>query len=434
MKRQITSLILAAATLLSILTVPAGAVSPTDGSASLPDTIKMTDCDANGTSYISAGIGQCNVHQLKFDVDNRNTIGFCAEHGKGMGWSLEGQTWGHPKPVTDPNVTTMMAYFYAHVTGDFTDQAKAIGEDKLWSSDYIWVMDAWVQAIIWRYKEGLFADPATACAEELMSVYNGLKGGHYTSIDDLLDGKSFRNRAQYILELGSQGVWGDCTVHEYKYTGSSTSYQPANNVQAIMIGELTVTRDHYELIVKKVDSTNSNKGLAGARFKVTSENGSYSKEVVTGADGTASLSGLNASTYAIVELEAPEGYEIDNAGPQYVTLPNGGNKTVTVTFADTPTITSEGSIRKVDADDPTKGLAGAVIKITGVDNDFVGTYVTGEGGYLTDVPWDSMPIGSYTAEEVTPPEGYSKSSDQSKVKQSFHWDGKSDVSQGTSVR
>ena len=82
MKRQITSLILAAATLLSILTVPAGAVSPTDGSASLPDTIKMTDCDANGTSYISAGIGQCNVHQLKFDVDNRNTIGFCAEHGK----------------------------------------------------------------------------------------------------------------------------------------------------------------------------------------------------------------------------------------------------------------------------------------------------------------------------------------------------------------
>ena len=137
---------------------------------------------------------------------------------------------------------------------------------------------------------------------------------------------------------------------------------------------------------------------------------------------------LFRSTYAIVELEAPEGYEIDNAGPQYVTLPNGGNKTVTVTFADTPTITSEGSIRKVDADDPTKGLAGAVIKITGVDNDFVGTYVTGEGGYLTDVPWDSMPIGSYTAEEVTPPEGYSKSSDQSKVKQSFHWDGKSDVS------
>lgn len=68
MKRQITSLILAVATLLSILTVPAGAVSPRDGSTSLPDTIKMTDCDASGNSYVSAGIGQCYIHQLKFDV------------------------------------------------------------------------------------------------------------------------------------------------------------------------------------------------------------------------------------------------------------------------------------------------------------------------------------------------------------------------------
>ena len=100
---------------------------------------------------------------------------------------------------------------------------------------------------------------------------------------------------------------------------------------------------------------------------------------------------------------------------------------MTVTFTDTPIITGEGSIRKVDADDPTKGLAGAVIKITGVDNDFTGTYVTGAGGYLTDVPWKDMPIGSFTAEEVTSPEGYTKSPDVSKTKQTFVWDGKTDV-------
>ncbi len=39
-----------------------------------------------------------------------------------------------------------------------------------------------------------------------------------------------------------------------------------------------------------------------------------------------------------------------------------------------------------------------------------------------------MPVGSYTAEEMTPPEGYTKSPDQHKVKQTFVWDGKSDVS------
>ena len=38
---------------------------------------------------------------------------------------------------------------------------------------------------------------------------------------------------------------------------------------------------------------------------------------------------------------------------------------MTITFTDTPTVTATGKIRKVDADDPTRGLAGAVIKITG---------------------------------------------------------------------
>lgn len=64
---------------------------------------------------------------------------------------------------------------------------------------------------------------------------------------------------------------------------------------------------------------------------------------------------------------------------------------------------------------PSKGLAGAVIKIEGVDNSFTGTYTTGVGGYLQDVPWDTMPIGSYVATEVTPPNGYTISKDPDKV-------------------
>ena len=60
----------------------------------------------------------------------------------------------------------MMAYFYAHSTGVFTDQAKALGVDDVWDSGYTWTMNAWVQAIIWRYKAGLLSDPVTACAEE----------------------------------------------------------------------------------------------------------------------------------------------------------------------------------------------------------------------------------------------------------------------------
>ena len=72
-----------------------------------------------------------------------------------------------------------------------------------------------------------------------------------------------------------------------------------------MIGELNVIREKYDLTVKKVDATNPNKGLPGARFIVRSENGTYEKEVVTGSDGTYTLSGLDASTYSVVELAAP---------------------------------------------------------------------------------------------------------------------------------
>ena len=148
---------------------------------------------------------------------------------------------------------------------------------------------------------------------------------------------------------------------------------------------------------------------------------------MTGSDGTYTLTELTADTYAVTELAPPEGYEIDSTGPQYVVLPGDSGTTVTVTFTDTPIITGEGSIRKVDADDPSKGLAGAVIKIEGVDNSFVGTYTTGSGGYLEDVPWDTMPIGSFVATELTPPNGYTLSSDPDKNKQEFFWDGKNDV-------
>ena len=400
---------------------------PSTAFAATQDTIKMDDCAYSGTKYESPALGECYMHQMHFGLNGKSTMGFCAEKGKGMGWSLKGHTWGNPKPISNPTVKTMMAYFYAHSTGVFTDQAKALGVDDVWNSNYIWTMNAWTQAVVWRYKAGLLSDPVTACAEELMCVYNNLEHTNYSSIDDTMDGRSFRDRAKYILDLGAQGVWGDCEVYEYAYTGPGSSYHPSNDVQAVMVGELNVTRELYSLIIKKVDSTNPNKTLPGARFLVASENGSYSKEVVTGGDGTVTVPQLEANTYAVTELEAPEGYEIDNAGPQYVVLPNGINKTVTVTFTDTPEITGEGSIRKVDADDPTKGLAGAVIKITGVDNDFTGTYVTGAGGYLTDVPWKDMPLGSFTAEEVTPPEGYTKSPDVNKTKQTFVWDGKTDV-------
>lgn len=420
LKNRVTAMLLALICVLGLL--------PTAALAAGADTIKLERFGMSGVSYQSASLGRCTMHQMYYGVAGKTSVGFCGTKGGGMGTSLIGQTWGDPKPVTDPTVKMMMAYYYAHSLGIFTDKAHALGVDDIWDSGYSWYMNAWVQAIVWRYKDGSLGDPSTACAEELMYVWNSLKGASYTSIDQTCDGTTFRDRTKYILDLGKQDVWGDCDVKEYSFTGAGSAAHPASTVQSVMIGSLTVTNEQYKLVVKKVDATNPTKGLAGARFHVESTNGSFSRDIVTGADGTYTFSPLDAGTYAVTETAAPNDYEIDNAGPEYVVLPNNGSSTVTITFTDTPTVTATGKIRKVDADDPTRGLAGAVIKITGVDNNFTGTYTTGAGGALTDVPWDTMPIGSYVAEEVAPPNGYSLSKDAGKVRQEFYWDGKTDVS------
>ena len=310
---------------------------PSTAFAAGPNTIVMEDCTHNGVYYESAALSTCWLHQMKFDYNGDTVMGFCADHGGGMGWSLEGHEWNNPREITDPTVKTMMAYFYAHSRGIFTDQAKALGVDDVWSSDYTWTMNAWVQAVVWRYQENLFSDPVAACAEELLYVYNNLEHTNYTSIDDVVDGTTLRDRAQYILDLGAQGVWGDCKVYEYDYAGPGSAQHPAYDVQSIIIGDLTVTRERYQMTVKKVDATNPNLALPGARFLVQNANGTFSQEVVTGSDGTVTLTNLEASTYSVTELDPPDNYQIDNAGPQYVVLPSAtGETTATVTFTDTP--------------------------------------------------------------------------------------------------
>ncbi len=399
---------------------------PAEAFAASKSTIKLEKFGYYGANYQSPKLGNCLIHQMFYDYGGKTTIGFCGTKGATMNDTLRGQTWGNPKEVTNPTVRKMMAYYYAHSTGVFTDKAVSLGLNDVWEGVYAWYMDAWVQAIIWRHKQGtLDSDPVVACAEELMYVFNSLEGTHFTSIDEKKTDLSFRDRAAYVLQLADEGVWGECTAQEYTFLGAG-----ASGVQKIIIGELeTETRqEKYEFTIKKVDATNPNKTLPGAAFHVQSQNGTFSKDVVTGPDGTCTLGNLEAATYSITETGSPDGYEIDNAGPQYVVLPTQNGKTVTVVFQDTPTITSEGRIRKVDADNPEKGLAGAVIKIEGIDNSFTGTYITGEGGYLTGVPWDTIPTGSFSATEVTPPTGYSKSPDPNKVRQTFRWDGKSDVS------
>ena len=121
---------------------------PTTALAAGADTIKLERFGMSGVSYQSASLGRCTMHQMYYGVAGKTSVGFCGTKGGGMGTSLIGQTWGDPKPVTDPTVKMMMAYYYAHSLGIFTDKAQALGVDDIWDSGYSWYMNAWVQAIV----------------------------------------------------------------------------------------------------------------------------------------------------------------------------------------------------------------------------------------------------------------------------------------------
>ena len=80
--KRMISMLLVLACMLGLL--PTAALA-----ADAPGSIKMEDCTHNGVHYESPSLGTCWLHQMTFDYNQKSTIGFCAEHGKGMGWSLD---------------------------------------------------------------------------------------------------------------------------------------------------------------------------------------------------------------------------------------------------------------------------------------------------------------------------------------------------------
>lgn len=362
MKKQTHSLHTRLLSMLLALVCVLGLL-PTAALAASPDTIKLEDCAYNGVHYNSPALGECWLHQMQFSYNGDSVMGFCSQKGAGMGRSLEGHTWDSPTPINDPTVKTMMAYFYCHSKGICTDQAVALGSDEVWGSEYTWTMNAWVQAVVWRYKAGLLSDPAAACAEELLYVYNNLYHTSYSSIDEEMDGISFRDRAQYILDLGAQGVWGDCAVYEYTYAGPGTSYHPANDVQSVVVGELTITREQYELTIRKVCATNPSVTLPNAEFKVMYADGTLIGDsngiYRTDENGEILISGLTPGKSVVVtETRAPDGFLIDTQS-QTVQIKEG--RTVSLTFKSQPK--GELIIQKRDSATG-QPLAGAEFRVT----------------------------------------------------------------------
>lgn len=428
--------------------IPTSAFAAPSGSMPSEITLQKSDyfLDTDGSkTYNSPSFGEpLYLHIINMNVGGKTNVGFCAEHGKQLGNTLIGKKWGNPEPVTNSFIKMMIGYYYCMTDAKYqTDAYKEKWGGELWTDqNLIRYHNAWIQALCWRALGQGAAIPSdaegqkVAIAKELMYIANAKNGTSYSDIyTDKYGTTTFYQKGEKVLD--NTDCWPDVDVTLYHYIGGDATspdgkkHYTNDNTQAIMVAtpkKSDIPSDKYQIVVKKVDSSNPTKGLAGAEFSlemVGSDDPKFPMTGVTGQGGTLTFKDLKAGTYQVTETKAPEDYQIDNPGPYTVTLPTNGQNTVTVTATDTPITLASGSIRKVDKDRPTMGLAGATIRITGIDNNFTYEGQTVEGGALTDVPWDTMPVGSYVAEEIGAPEGYILPSPHEKKE--FYWDKKNEV-------
>ncbi|MBE6962862.1 MAG: hypothetical protein E7445_10500, partial [Ruminococcaceae bacterium] len=147
----------------------------------------------------------------------------------------------------------------------------------------------------------------------------------------------------------------------------------------------------------KVDSTTL-EPLPNARFRIELVGGTFSKEYVTDENGEVDITHLEPGAYQVTELEAPDGYLIDDA---VRTIQINGNENAKFVFTNTskPVI----SVVKYDpvAD---KYLPGATFRIAKIeDGSHYLDRVTDINGQITIT---DLEPGVYSVKEMAAPSGY----------------------------
>lgn len=95
----------------------------------------------------------------------------------------------------------------------------------------------------------------------------------------------------------------------------------------------TVTVETFKIKIFKYDQAD-NTGLAGAEFTLTDSEGIVIATATSGEDGYAVIDGLDAGTYYLTEIKAPEGY-VKSDTPLTIIIPKDadGENVVSVSFA-----------------------------------------------------------------------------------------------------
>ena len=160
--------------------------------------------------------------------------------------------------------------------------------------------------------------------------------------------------------------------------------------------QYTVTAENYALPDMKIIKRDamSGKPIAGTVFFIKSVTGSYSTSVMTGTDGSTTLSSIPADVYVVREESVPEPYIVSNT-EQTVALRPGQTSEVTFVDYEKPGLEI---IKKNIANG--ESLEGVTYRIEQIDGSYSTTATTDSHGRIF---LDSIPAGTYKVTEINVP-------------------------------
>ena len=171
-------------------------------------------------------------------------------------------------------------------------------------------------------------------------------------------------------------------------------------------------------VLTKVDAGNAGIALSGAVFKLEKMQSDNSWTVVAGAErlttnasGQITVTGLLLGRYRFVEVEPPAGYIMESQPIEFAIASSMPDHTATVTAENTKSpVLGKVVLAKVDADDESVRLPGAVFKLEERAADGTWSGLTGHEALTTDasglITVEDLVVGSYRFVETAAPAGY----------------------------